>query len=723
MKKKLSATINQKIEKLLSYQGCGKIELTTRKALWTSTFFGFLHVLILTFSFLFFVPELTILIKYGFTCLAILSITLLVIPFLKKAFNRYITLHLLSLILVTFYTIYQLGGIATSAGLIVAGLSFVLLSIPLQTISVTIFMFVVYSVFIVFIGFIGPNLAIPEQITTLRNSIIWMINTLSMSALSVVFVVDSIRQQRKFEHLEASKQKELNEAKTKLFTNITHEFRTPLTIIQGMSDLIQQKPDQWLTEGTHKISKNSQILLKLVNQMLDISKIEAGSMPVKKIQADINPFISYYTELFRSVAHEKNIGLYFTSDNKPVVMDFDPEKLMHIITNLLSNAFKFTPENGRIEVKTHLKTKKRLFVIKVIDSGIGIQKEHLFHIFDRFYQLENNLTNNGTGLGLAIVKEFTEMLSGSVTVESDPGAGTIFTLQLPQTNDATTDNQILPELFSTREHITLHQTNNAKKTGLGFSEKNELPLLLIVEDSEDVSLYLNAILQNEYNIELAGNGKKGLNKSLELIPDIILSDVMMPEMDGIEMLGKIKNDFRTSHIPVVMLTAKADIDSRLTGLERGADAYISKPFNEAELHIQLKNLVEQRKKLHERYASFAKYPETKDLSVKTEDAFMVKIRSILEKNMDNEDYTIHELCSEMAVSHAQLYRKFKSISNQTIAGYFKLLRLNKANELLAGQNINVTQVAFAVGFKNLSHFSREYSQLFGKSPSETLRQN
>lgn len=196
----------------------------------------------------------------------------------------------------------------------------------------------------------------------------------------------------------------------------------------------------------------------------------------------------------------------------------------------------------------------------------------------------------------------------------------------------------------------------------------------------------------------------------------------MPEMDGIEMLGKIKSDFRTSHIPVVLLTAKADIDSRLTGLERGADAYIAKPFNENELHIQLKNLIEQRKKLHERYASFAKFPDTAELAIKTEDAFMIKVREILEKNIGNEEYDINNLCRELAVSHAQLYRKFKSISNQTIAGYFKLLRLHKAKELLSRPELNITQVAFTVGFKNLSHFSREFTQQFGQSPKELRKQ-
>ena len=724
MKNSLISEINSRIDKLLNYQECGDAVLISRKTLWLATFYGFIHVFILTFSFLFFVPELTILIRYGFTCLIILTITLVVVPFLKSFFNRYFTFHMLALIVVTFYTIYQLGGIATSAGLVVACFSFVLLTIPLQSVSITIFLFAVYFFFIGFIGFIGPQLKAPEQITPLRNSIIWMINTLSMSGLALGFVVDSIRQQRKFEQLEASKQKELNEAKTKLFTNITHEFRTPLTIIGGMAKLMEKEPEKYLADGAQKINNNTNILLRLVNQMLDISKIEAGSMPVHFIQSDIIKTIEYVAGLFQSMAQRKNIDLQLIHKNASFYMDYDHDKLAQIVSNLLSNALKFTPEGGSLVIKAEPDVKEQSFEIAFTDNGIGIQADQLPYIFDRFFQVENHaLKGSGTGLGLALAKELTEMLHGTISVESSIGIGSTFIIKLPVTRNAKIEKRTILESDNPLFTSGLTLPNLLKSENELITTNGDLPVLLVVEDSNDVSQYLAAILQNEFQVSRAENGKTGLEKALEIVPDIILSDVMMPEMDGIEMLGKIKADFRTSHIPVVLLTAKADIDSRLTGLERGADAYISKPFNEAELHIQLKNLVEQRKKLHERYASFAKYPETNDLTVKKEDVFMVKIREILEKNIDNEDYNINELCSEMAVSHAQLYRKFKSISNQTIAGYFKLLRLNKAKELLAGPNMNVTQVAFAVGFKNLSHFSREYSQLFGKSPSETLRQN
>ncbi len=723
MSSSFTSKINQRIEKILNYPGCGDAVLSSRKALWLSTFFGFIHVFILTFAFLFFVPELTILIRYGFTILTILTITLIVMPFLKRLFNHYITLHMLALITVTFFTIYQLGGIITSAGLIVACFSFVLLTIPMQSISVTIFMFVVYSVFVVIIGFLGPQLTVPEQITPLRNSIIWMINTLSMSGLALIFVVDSIRQQRKFEQLEASKQKELNEVKTKLFTNITHEFRTPLTIIGGMANLMEKEPEKYLTDGAQKINNNTNILLRLVNQMLDISKIEAGSMPVYFIQSDIIKTVEYVTGIFKSMAQQKNISLQLISDTAPFMMDYDHDKLVQIVSNLLSNAIKYTPDSGSVVIKAEPSDNGQFFELKVTDNGIGIPSDQLLHIFDRFYQVENHASyGGGTGLGLALARELTEMMKGTISVESNIGKGTTFTVKLPVTRNAPIESRETKESDKTLLTTGITSSNYLKSENKTITADGHLPILLVVEDSEDVSQYLTAILQNEYQVTRAENGEAGLEKALKIIPDIILSDVMMPEMDGISMLEKLKSDFRTSHIPVVMLTAKADIDSRLIGLERGADAYLAKPFNENELHIQLKNLIEQRKKLHERYASLSQFPETHDLAIKTEDAFMIKVRQILENNLSNEDFSIDHLCRELAVSHAQLYRKFKSISNHTIADYFKLIRLHEAKKLLSNSDLNITQIAFAVGFKNLSHFSREFTQHFGNSPTELRRQ-
>jgi CheY-like chemotaxis protein len=556
-----------------------------------------------------------------------------------------------------------------------------------------------------------------------------MLQSIFLTGAALVFVLQFIRQQRKLEELEARHLKEINEFKDRFFTNITHEFRTPLTIINGMANLMRAQPGEWMGTGLQKIETNSGILLRLVNQMLNLAKTEAGAISVNLVRRDVNKYLAYLVEQFSSEALRRNIDLRFTSAGEPFEMDFDPEKLMHIITNLVSNALKYTPKGGRVEVTTGVMDNGNMFSIRVKDTGIGIEREHLDHLFDRFYRIEPQLSPGGTGIGLALTKEMVLLLQGTISVESIKGEGSEFTVLLPVTrNVPLSGNPEAADLIK----VTDDQNEKVRSSGeplypgqspeellpIGAVGPAKLPLLLIVEDSSDVVLYLQAILKYEYRIEVAGNGTIGLEKALEIIPDIILSDIMMPVMDGIELLGKVKNDIRTSHIPVVMLTAKADIDSRLAGLERGADAYLAKPVDEKELHIQLKNLIDLRKRLYERYASLENLPKTSDKYIQKEDEFMIKIRQAMEANLDDDEFGISQLCSELAVSHAQLYRKFKSVSNKTLADYLKSLRLFKARELLLTTSLNVSEVTYIVGFKNISHFSREFTHEFGKSPSK-----
>jgi DNA-binding response OmpR family regulator/nitrogen-specific signal transduction histidine kinase len=556
-----------------------------------------------------------------------------------------------------------------------------------------------------------------------------MLQSIFLTGAALVFVLQFIRQQRKLEELEARHLKELNEFKDRFFTNITHEFRTPLTIIKGMANLIRARPGEWMGTGLQKIETNSDILLRLVNQILNLAKTKAGSTSVNLVRRDVNKYLAYLVEQFSSEALRREIDLRFTSAGEPFDMDFDPEILMHIITNLVFNALKYTPEGGRVEVTTGVKDNGKMFWFLVKDTGIGIEREHLDRLFDRFYRIEHQLSPGGTGIGLALTKEMVLLLQGTISVASIKGEGSEFTVLLPITRNAplsdtpevadlimVTDDQY-EKVSSSGEPLYPRQFHE-ELLSAGAIVPAKLPLLLIVEDSSDVVLYLQAILKYEYRIEVAGNGSIGMNKALENVPDIILSDVMMPVMDGIELLEKVKNDIRTSHIPVVMLTAKADIDSRLTGLERGADVYLAKPVDEKELHIQLKNLIDLRKKLHERYASLENLPKTSDKYIQKEDEFMIKVRQVLETNLEEDEFGVSQLCSELSVSRAQLYRKFKSVSNKTVADYFKSLRLYKAKELLLTTDLNVTEVTFMVGFKNISYFSREFSHEFGKSPSE-----
>ena len=724
-----SHKLNLWLEKKLSYPGCTKKQLQGNINVFENHIFLALYPLMYIIGLSIFAPQATIYIHYAiaFSILYTLSLSLqLLFPRHHLVIHVFIssTMHLM-----TFYTIIQLGGIPTSGGLIFAGISNVLATVPRQRLWLPILIVLIFSVWVVLLVVLQPWLHVPDQITPFLNSILWMAQAIFLTGAALVFVLRFIRQQRQLEELENIHLKEINELKDRFFTNITHEFRTPLTIIDGMANLVEAQPEQWTRIGLQKIKINSRILLRLVNQMLNLAKAETGSISVNFVLRDVNKYLAYLVEQFRSEALRRKIDLKFASGGEPFEMDFDPEILMHITTNLVSNALKYTPEGGRVIVTTSAMDNGKMFSLRVKDTGIGIEGVHLDHLFDRFFRVEHQLSPGGTGIGLALTKEMVHLLHGTISVESIKGKGSEFTVHLPVTRDAPlTDIQEMTDL------IKVEDAHYVKVSSFGeplYPQQSpvelfppaaivpaKLPVLLIVEDSSDVILYLRAILKYEYRIEVAGNGSIGFEKALEIIPDIILSDVMMPVMDGIELLEKVKNDIRTSHIPVVMLTAKADIDSRLAGLERGADAYLAKPVDERELHIQLKNLVDLRKKLHERYASLKKIPETSDKYLKKEDDFMRKVKDVLEANLIDDEYGILNLCSELGISRPQLYRKFRSLCDKTIADYFKALRLHRAKELLYTTNLNVTEVTYRVGFKSLAYFSREFTREFGESPSK-----
>lgn len=718
------------LEKRLSYPGCTDRQLQGNKTSFKShVFLAIGTIIIFVIPLLIFAPQATIYIHYmiAFSGLYTLSVILqLILPKHHMAVHAFIgtVMHLM-----TFYAIIRLGGIATSGGLIYAGIANVLSTIQRQKIWLPVSMFSLFSVLVFLLVVLKPWLQVPEQMTPELNAILWTSVSIILIGGELGFVLWFIRQQRKLEELEARHLKEINEFKDRFFTNITHEFRTPLTIIKGMADLIRVRPAEWMNAGLQKIETNSDILLRLVNQMLNLARNEAGAISVNLVRKDVNKYLAYLVEQFNSEALRKKVDLTFLSSGEPFEMDFDPEKLMHIITNLVSNALKYTSESGQVEVTTEVTDNGKMLAIRIRDTGIGIEKEHLEHLFDRFYRVEHQLSPGSTGIGLALTKEMVELLHGTITVESTKNEGSIFTIFLPVTRNAPMSDS--PEMAG----LTLFADDQYNKVGSSFEPVFQLkspeelsdastiapanlPLLLIVEDSPDVVLYLQAILKYEYRTVVAVNGMKGFEKALKILPDIILSDVMMPVMDGIEMLEKVKNDIRTSHIPVVLLTAKADFASRLSGLERGADAYLAKPVDERELHLQLKNLVDMRRKLYERYRSLEKFPETSDSDIKREDEFMMRVRESLEANLEDEQFGILKLCSLLAVSRAQLYRKFKSLSNLTLADYFKSLRLNKARELLLTSGLTVTEVSYATGFKSLPYFSREFTRKFGKSPSE-----
>lgn len=543
---------------------------------------------------------------------------------------------------------------------------------------------------------------------------------------------------RKLEKAEAERIKEVDSLKTRLYANITHEFRTPLTVIMGMTE--QLAVGSWqsavsasdrakLKEVFSLILRNSKNLLRLINQMLDLSKLEAGTMKVEAVQGDIINFLQYLTESFHSMAHEKKIQLTFYTEVSELKMDFDEAKIQQIVYNLLSNALKFTGEGGKVVLHTNRTERKgqSFLQLKVQDTGVGIPEGQLGYIFNRFYQVDSTLTRKGegTGIGLAHTKELVELMGGNISVQSELGRGSIFTLLLPVRLEANTTPAKAE--FQTTQNATIELS--PELPGADFEDDEnavpggEKPLLLIIEDNADMATYIINLLEKDYDIRTALNGQAGIEKAIELVPDIIISDVMMPEKDGYEVCETLKNDERTSHIPIILLTAKAEEADRITGLRKGADAYLMKPFNKVELQVRLEKLVELRQALQRRYETnrFDNFPKVVKSGAPfehtLEDIFIQKIQQTIDAKMDDAELGILDLCRAVHLSHTQVFRKLKALTGLNPTLFIRKKRLQRAAELLKTTNSNIAEIAYTVGFTDPNYFSRAFHEEFGVPPS------
>ena len=529
--------------------------------------------------------------------------------------------------------------------------------------------------------------------------------------------------------LEADRLKELNEFIARFYTNITHEFRTPLTVIMGITENIKKHKQE-----KELIQRNSQNLLRLINQLLDLSRLESGALAFNKVHQDIVAYLQYLTESFYSAATQKNIRLLFHSEEKSVMMDYDEEKIQQIVYNLLSNALKFTSEHGQIIFHaSKVEQDGRPFLkLKVKDNGIGIPPEDIDYIFDRFYQVDQAGSSMGasTGIGLALTKELAEWMKGRIEVQSQVGEGTEFTLYLP----------IEAEVQPTAEVLTAVR-EGVRKTGrpapldlelpqaAGHQEEapdegetsylSALPQLLIIEDNHDIITYIKTILKNNYEVHTAANGTLGIEKALEIIPDVIISDVMMPEKNGYEVCEILKQDERTSHIPIILLTAKATQSDKVEGLKYGADAYLTKPFDKEELIVRLEKLVKNRRQLQQRYASGAHVSPTAEPTV--DDIFLQELCEHIQANLNDAEFGVAELAAAVPMSQMQLYRKLKALTGKTPSQFIRSYRLRKGLELLRKGELTVSEIAYDVGFTDPSYFSRVFQKEFGKNPSDFLK--
>lgn len=545
-----------------------------------------------------------------------------------------------------------------------------------------------------------------------------------------------LQSQLHYEKQEAKRVRELDTLKTQLYANITHEFRTPLTVIMGMAKQVKSKPEEHLDNGMEMIVRNGQHLLDLVNEMLDLSKLEDGKMTLHLINGDVINFLRYIVESFQSLAAGQQKQFHFLSDTDELTVAYDAEKLRQIITNLLSNALKFTPEKGNVYVSISQEEAKdadqTILVLKVKDTGIGIPENQVQNVFDRFYQLDNSHTRKaeGTGIGLALTKELVKLMNGTIAVKSPPvGAtkGTEFIITLPLTKVHTAVNENIPTAQTIEKDVVAPLPTQKKEYVNGHITKDKsAPILLLVEDNVDVVAYTASCLP-DYKLSVGKDGQEGFDIAVELIPDLIITDVMMPIIDGFEMCRKLREDERTSHIPIIMLTAKADMQSKLEGLEQGADVYLEKPFNKEELLLRIRKLLEQRKKLQQYYSQqMGIMADTETISVHSqrdieegkEHEFVKKVREIVEANFTNYEFSVEQLCRQVFMSHSQLHRKLEALTNCSPNKFIKLVRLQKAKTLLANPALPIGTIALDCGYIDPGYFARVFKQEYGLTPHE-----
>ena len=515
---------------------------------------------------------------------------------------------------------------------------------------------------------------------------------------------------------------ELYEVKNQFFSNISHELRTPLTLILGPSTDMVEDENLTLKQKNELtfINNNAKRLLRLINQLLDLSKLEAGKLDLRASQQNIVNFVSTITESFDSMAVSRKIRLKFNSSLQELFVFFDQDKLEQILINLLSNALKFTKEGGKVTVS--IDKKESHCEIEISDTGIGINEEQLPYVFDRFYQADNRESreHEGTGIGLSLTKELVELHGGRISASSKPSEGSSFLINLPLGKEHFEEHQLaklkpVAKDVSVPKMEALIDENNSKAV------ESDDEVILLVEDNTEMRAYIKGLMHENYRICEAANGAEGYEIAKKEVPDLIISDVMMPKMDGTELCKKLKNNEITSHIPVILLTAKASEEDRIKGLNIEADAYLAKPFNKEELRARVNNLILSRKKLQKRFAQSTLISPKEIAITSMEEQFLEKLVDEIENNIGNEEYTVEQMAEAMNLSRSQLHRKLISITDQTPSLFIRKYRLERAKQLLEKGAGRVSDIAFQVGFSSPSYFTKCFVEAFGQTPKEASK--
>lgn len=557
---------------------------------------------------------------------------------------------------------------------------------------------------------------------------------------------------------QADKLQEMDRVKSNFFANISHEFRTPLTLILGpLDNVIKKINDHENRQELQIVQRNARGLLGLINQLLDLSRLESGQMSLQVQNGNFVEFLRGLVISFSSLAEQKDIKLQFICDSpteKEIDRRFyyDQDKIEKVLFNLLSNAFKFTPKGRRIIVACGIRDSEskngnwepatgnvqlqnrpesqisnpQCLYLQVSDTGIGIPADLLPHIFDRFYQVDSGHTRDhqGTGIGLAHTKELVERHYGKINVDSEAGRGTIFVINLPLGSDHLQPEEIVqsakvatPPVPQTSD-LPVQLVKTADDAPEPAPEKGSI--ILVIDDHPDMRRFIRRQLEPDFQFIEAGNGEAGIGVARDVIPDLIVCDVMMPGMDGYQVCEALKTHQNTSHIPIVLLTAKAGEESKLAGLETGADDYLTKPFSSDELRLRIQNLIETRRKLRERYRKegLLQPPDVPVTSI--EEEFLQRLKSILEAQMEEEDFGVETLCHELGMSERHLQRKIRALTGQRPSELIRDARLERAKTLLQQHSGTVSEIAYAVGFNNLSYFAKCFRERFGITPSQVV---
>lgn len=522
--------------------------------------------------------------------------------------------------------------------------------------------------------------------------------------------------------IEITRLNERDKYKTEFISNISHEFRTPLTLVTGLLDQLRARLSPSLNseelEKFEIISNNAIRIKELIDQLLDISKIETGTNSLSVKKSNLGELLTRISKSFFPIAKESGIDFRFSYSDSSKETWFDEDKLEKIISNLLSNAFKFTPGKGKIELTLIVEYdgNRSEASISVSDTGIGIPASEKDKIFDRFYQYKPE-KNPGTGIGLYLVKTLTEMHHGTINLNSKINKGSVFTVRIPIDYDSYSDEE--------RASADIAEGSSKKEPynniGSLKSQEQDLPTILVVEDNEDLNNFITSGLQNDFDIIKAYNGKEGFQYADSEIPDLIITDVMMPFMDGYEMTVKLKDNAKTRHIPIIMLTAKADRESTLLGLESGADDYISKPFNMDELIIKTGNIIRTRKQLKEKYkADFLTSPDESEIP-SSNDSLLKDVIELMKENLSEPDFQVNNICKELYISRTQLYRKIEALTGYSPGELMRLIRLKTAAVMFRKDHHNVAQVMYRVGFSNQSNFAKIFKAQSGINPSAYIQ--